>query len=344
MNQIIYKDYVKDASKVIKQYPIQIQFIKKYQYRTDKAVWFIKGNDKNYALKRYLLNKIQWQKMISAYNFLSQEVNNVAPLINTRANEPWVIYNNCYYILTNWVKGTKPDYSNLEDLTKLTRGIAQLHQAAKSYSAPETTQIAKNLGTWPLITRRKQGLLLEYKYEAEADSSDIFNRIYLKHYQRHFELFEEVAEVFESKLYQHWVNKIIKSPCLCVNGFSPHNFSLGEKGTLWLLHLDNICLDLPARDLRKLIFKTMFMKKNWCVETFSSIMQNYLAIYPLSKDELRVLLAELKAPHLFLNVTTNFYLNQKPHWTKDKFRTLLVESINFEQNKIELLHRFWQLI
>jgi len=219
MDQSIYKDYVKDASFVIKKYPIYVLLIKKHQYRSDKAVWFIKGNNKNYALKRYLLDKDQWQIMISAYNYLSKEVNNVAPLISSINNEPWVIYDGCYYILTNWVKGKRPDYTNPDDLIKLTRGIAQLHRAAKDYEIPKVIRIDKHLGNWPLLTRRKQGLLLEYKYEAEADSTDSINKLYLKHYQKYFELYEEVAEVFESKLYDKWVEKIRKAPCLCVNGF-----------------------------------------------------------------------------------------------------------------------------
>lgn len=344
MEHTIYRDYVKDASIVIKKYPISVYLIKKHQYRTDKAVWFIKSNNKNYCLKRYLLNKEQWEIMISAYNYLSREVNIVAPLINTMNDELWVTYNDSYYILTNWVKGRKPDYNNFEDLIKLTRGIAQLHKAAKNYSMPDIPKIGKNLGNWPLMSRRKQGLLLEYKYEAEADLSDTINKYYLKHYQIFFELFEEVVEVFESRLYKEWVNKIKNSPCLCVNGFSPGNFTLGENNSFWLLHLDNICLDLPARDLRKLIFKAMFIKKTWCKDTFTTIMQNYLEIFPLSKDELQVLLAELKAPHLFFNITTNYYFKQKPNWSKEQFKNLLVDAIKFEQNKIDLLSHYWQLI
>jgi len=343
MEQIIYKDYVKDASAVVKQYPIQILYIKRYQYRPNKAVWHIKSNTKNYALKRYILNKDQWNVMISAYNYLSKEINNVAPLINTINAEPWVIYNDCYYILTNWVKGRTPDYSDSDDITKLTRGIAELHQAAKDYQVP-AIKIDKHLGKWSLLTRRKQGLLLEYKYEAEANSSDIFCKLYLKHYQNFFEHFEESAEVFESKIYEDWVDKIKKSPCLCVNGFSSQNFSLGEKDAFWLLHLDNICLDLPARDLRKLIYKTMYFQKNWCTKTISLILQNYLDIYPLSKEELRVLLAELKAPHTFFNVTTNYFLKQKPNWSKEIFRSKMINAIRFEQNKIDILSRFWQLV
>src|SRR5690554_4583884 len=118
MEQTIYRDYVKDASVVIKQYPISVLLIKKHQYRTDKAVWFIKSKNKNYCLKRYNLNKDQWQIMISAYNYLSKEVNNVAPLIETINKEPWTVYNDSYYILTNWVKGRKPNLNSLEDLIK----------------------------------------------------------------------------------------------------------------------------------------------------------------------------------------------------------------------------------
>lgn len=340
MNSGIYKDYVQDASIVIKKYPIQVLFIKKHLYKTDKAVWFIKATDNNYALKRYLLDKDQWKIMISAYNYLSQGVNNVAPLIKTSEGQPWFIYDQHYYILTNWVKGKMPNYNDSEDLVKLTRGIAQLHLAAKDYKVPEIAPRRQYLGNWPLTTRRKQGLLLEYKYEAEADASNLLSKLYLKHYQKYFELYEEVAEVFESKIYTEWVKKIHESPCLCVNGFSPHNFSLEEKGAFWLLHLDNICLDLPARDIRKLIYKTMYFRKNWSLETLDLIIQNYLDIYPLSKDELKILMAELKAPHLFLNSSSNYFLKLKPLWSQEKFKTQFVEVLKFEQNKLETLSRF----
>lgn len=344
MEQSIIRDYVAEASTVLKKYPIQAFFIKKYQYRTKKAVWFVKTNQKNYALKRYLLDKKQWDMMISTYNFFSKEVNNVAPLINSKDDKPWVIYDNNYYILTNWVKGETPDYTNPDDLTKLVQGIAKLHLAARNYKETQKDNIDKHLGRWPLETRRKQGLLLEYKYEAENRISEAFCKLYLKHYQNYFELFEEVAEIFESRLYQKWVNKVKETPCLCVNGFSPQNFSLGEKENFWLLHLDNICLDLPAKDLRKLIFKTMYIKGKWCPETFSLIMKIYLELYPLTRDELKVLLAELKAPHLFVNITTKFFLNRKPHWSKEKFNSYLIKAIKLEQNKLDVLNRFWHLI
>ncbi|MFZ7103647.1 MAG: CotS family spore coat protein [Peptococcaceae bacterium] len=344
MDQSIIKDYVADASTVLKQYPIQALFIKKYQYKSKKAVWFVKTNQANYALKRYWLDDKQWNTIISAYNYLSKEVNNVAPLLSTKDANLWTKYKDNYYILTNWVKGSTPDYTNNEDLTKLTRGIAELHTAARNYPAADMENADKYLGRWPLDTRRKQGLLLEYKYEAENIGTHSFAKLYLKHYQSFFEIYEEVAEVFEHQIYQQWVKKTKEYPCLCVNGFSPHNFSLGEKNILWLLHLDNICLDLPARDIRKLILKTMYIKEKWCPETFALIMKNYLNIFPLAKDELKVLLAELKSPHLFFNVTTNFFLNQKANREADYYKTHLIKTLKFEQGKLDILSRFWQLL
>ncbi|MFZ5942974.1 MAG: CotS family spore coat protein [Bacillota bacterium] len=344
MDQSIIKDYVADASKILKEYPVQSLFIKKYLYKSRKAVWFIKTHQKNFALKRYSLDEKQWAVMISAYNYLSKEVNNVAPLINTKSGNLWVKDNQNYYILTNWVKGKTPDYKKQDDLTKLTQGIAKLHLAAKDYRAEDLEKGNGNLGLWPLNTRRKQGLLLEYKYEAENNNSESFAKLYLKHFQKFFDLYEDVAETFENKIYQQWVDKVKQNPCLCVNGFAPHNFSLGEKGNFWLLHLDNICLDIPARDLRKLIFKSMYIKEDWSPETFSLIMGNYLKVYPLAKDELKILLAELKSPHFFFNITTRFFLNQNSSWSNETFNKLLIKAIKFEQKKLEVLSRFWQLL
>lgn len=344
MEDKIIKDFVADASTVLKHYPVQTLFIRKFQYSSKKAVWFVKTNKANFALKKYELDDKQWKSMISAYIYLSKEVNNVAPLLTTKDNKLWVKYKDSYYILTNWVKGFTPQYTNNENLTKLTQGIAFLHCAAQNYQAQHMENKEKFLGRWPIDTRRKQGLLLEYKYEAENISKQNFPKLYLKHYQRFFELYEEIAEVFEDKSYQQWVEKVKQHPCLCVNGFSPHNFSLGENNNLWLLHLDNICLDLPARDIRKLVHKTMYLKDQWCPETFSLIMTNYLKIHPLSQAELKILLAELKSPYLFFNVATNFFLLGQKKCPPEEYEKLLVKALKFEKGKQDMLARFWHLL
>jgi len=336
MSQSIIKDYVAEAQLIIKKYPV---------HTSKKAVWFIKTHYQNYALKRYLLDKEQWKFMISAYKYLSQEVNNVAPLINTKDNQPWVTHDNHYYMLTNWVKGHMPNYDNKTDLEMLTHGIANLHIASQEYKPYNKEEYKANkLGGWSDEIRRKQGLLLEYKYEVENQTSEKFSKIYLKNFQDFFELYEEVAEVFESSIYKEWVKKIEKNPCLCVNSFSPKNFSLGEEKKVWLLHLDNICIDLPARDLRKLLFKVMYLKGKWCAETLAMIMKNYLQLYPLSENELRVVIAELKAPHLFSNITSRYFLDKNCQWSKEKFTNHLIKAIKLENQKLNILARFWKIL
>ncbi|NLW23728.1 MAG: CotS family spore coat protein [Clostridia bacterium] len=344
MNDFV-KDYVADAQVVLKSFPIVAFSIKKYQFLPKKSVWFVKTNQKNYALKRYLLNEEQWQFMISAYDRLSQEkIKYVAPLTKTKSGQLWIKYNGYYYILSDWVKGTVPDYTNERDLSMLAQGIAQLHLTSPSYNLPYKEHAEKNLGRWPEEMRRKQGLLLEYKYEAENESSVFFSKLYLRNYQIFFELFEEAAKTIESPLYSHWVKKIKKNTCLCINGFSPRNFSLGKEDTVWFLHLDNICIDLPARDLRKLLFKVMYINNTWDPHLFSLILRDYLQIHPLTTDELKVLLAELKAPHLFLNIASKYYLNRKPKWSKELFNSILTKTLRLEYEKLEVLKKFWQLI
>jgi len=88
----------------------------------------------------------------------------------------------------------------------------------------------------------------------------------------------------------------------------------------------------------------MYIKERWCTETFSVIMRSYLELNTLSKDELRVLLAELKAPHLFFNICSKYYLNKKPQWSKELFTSFLIKAIRLENDKLNVLSRFWHLI
>lgn len=335
-------DYVADAQLVLKQYPIHLFLIKKYQFQDKKAVWFIKTNKDLLALKRYGLDEQKWQAMISAYDFINKKGGNISPLIYTWDNKPWVYLKDYYYILTPWVKGKPADYLKEDSIVPIAHGISKIHCMSKNFQVPKDSYWKEYLGSWPEKTRRKQGLLLEYRYQAENLLPKTFAKIYLDNFQTFFSLLEDVAEVFEGPLYKKWVKKISKEPCLCLNDFSPKNFSIGKDKT-WILHIDNICIDLPARDLRKFIYRVMLTKETWCKETFATIMKEYLKLYPLSSDELKILLAELKIPYHFMNTTSRYFL-QESSSNFDNFSTILNKSLKLEQSKLSLLYRFWQLI
>lgn len=335
-------DYVADAQLVLKKYPINLFLIKKYQFQDKKAVWFIKTSKDLLSLKRYALDEQKWQAMISAYDFLSKKGGNISPLIYTWDNKPWVYSKDYYYILSPWVKGKPANYLNQENVISIAQAVAKIHSLSKNFRVPKDSYWQEYLGSWPEKTRRKQGLLLEYRYQSENLLPQTFAKVYLDNFQTFFSLLEDVSEAFEGPLYREWVKKISREPCLCLNGFSPRNFSVGKDKT-WILHIDNICIDLPARDLRKFLYQVMSTKETWCKETFATIMKEYLKLYPLSDDELKILLAELKTPYHFMNITSRYFL-QEDSSKLENFSTLLNKTLKLEQSKFSLLYRFWQLI
>ena len=84
----------------------------------------------------------------------------------------------------------------------------------------------------------------------------------------------------------------------------------------------------------------MYINNTWDPHLFSLILRDYLQIHPLTTDELKVLLAELKAPHLFLNIASKYYLNRKPKWSKELFNSILTKTLRLEYEKLEVLKKF----
>lgn len=339
MANSILRDYVAEAQFILKNYPIEPMIVKQHQYNNKKAVWFIKTKDHSYALKRYTLTKEKWEKIISAYYYLYQKEINIGSLIVSNNYKPWIAHNNNYYILTSWVKGSLPDFTNPQDITKLTKNIANLHQQSKEYT-PSTRDYKDKCSE----IQRKQGLLLEYKYEAENTSKESFSRIYLKNFKHFFDIWEDGTNNYCNSTYEKCMKKLKEKPCLCLNSFSPQNFSLDKDGNLWTLHLDKICIDFPTTDLRQLLFKIMYINEDWNEEIFSKIIKNYMKVNNLTKDELKLLLTDLEMPHLFFNISSHYYLFPNNTAYKAKLTTNLTNAIELESKKTKLLQKFWELV
>ncbi|SMB92677.1 spore coat protein, CotS family [Desulfonispora thiosulfatigenes DSM 11270] len=335
----IFRDYVAEAQFILKSYPIKPNIIKQTQYDSKKAVWFVKTNENSYALKRYTLTKEKWSNIISAYYFLFQKGFNIAPLIVTNSFKPWIVSDNNFYILTNWVKGDLPNFENIDDILKITKSIANLHLYSKEYT-PQTREYKDN----NIELKRKQGLLLEYKYEAENQKNDEFSLLYLKHFEYFFESWENTSQNFNKSAYKKLIKNLDTMPCLCLNSFAPLNFSLDTSENIWILHLDKIHIDLPVLDLRQFIFKIMYTNDCWDKKVLSQIMKKYLEIYPLTEEELNLLLIDLQIPHLFFNISTRYFLFPASKTTQATLTKILHKAIKLEKEKKLVLKDFWELI
>lgn len=335
----IFQDYVAEAQIILKNYPIKPNLIKQTQLDSKKAVWYVKTDENSYALKRYTLTREKWSKIISAYYYLFRKDFNIAPLIATNDFKPWIISDNNFYLLTNWVKGDLPDLTNIKDIIKITESIANLHLHSKEYT-PQTREYEDT----DIELKRKHGLLLEYKYHAENKKNEEFSLIYLKYFEYFFNSWEAALQKLAKSNYKELVKNLDKDPCLCLNNFTPSNFSLDANNNLWILHLDNINIDLPISDLRQFICKIMYVNGAWDKDIFSQIMESYLKIYPLTKEELKLLLIDLQVPHMFFNIATNYFLLSIDKAAASTLTASLNKAIALEKEKPLILNDFWKLI
>jgi len=76
---------------------------------------------------------------------------------------------------------------------------------------------------------------------------------------------------------------------------------------------DSITIDIPARDIRKLLNKIMKKNGKWNLEILRKFIRIYQSENPLSFSEWTVF------PHLFLGAMNKFYYKRDKEWSFDLF-------------------------
>jgi spore coat-associated protein S len=66
--------------------------------------------------------------------------------------------------------------------------------------------------------------------------------------------------------YKNWVEKGRQQGVLCHQDFAAGNLLIDPSGKLYVLDTDGITIDIPARDLRKILCKVMKKNGKWDFE------------------------------------------------------------------------------
>jgi spore coat protein I len=122
-----------------------------------------------------------------------------------------------------------------------------------------------------------------------------------------------------------------ESVVLCHQDYGRGN-ALLFNGQVFVLDLDGVTFDLPARDLRKLIGKNAENRGSWHSETISDILGWYEEINPLNNKEKEVLYIDMLFPHWFYGLVKNLFKGGKT------LKPSEIEKIaKLEESKVALL-------
>lgn len=319
------------ADEVLKNYEITAENKKLVQGGGIKTVWKIATPDGPVCLKRLRKTEAEAIFSINAQHYMASKGAKVPAIYPTKTGALYVNHNGQIFVLYRWVEGQAIHMDQPADLARAVAGIAEFHRDSAGFRPPADCRVSSKLGRWPRYYQSAKQRLLNWETTAADSPRDPVARIFTENVDFFVELADRAMSQLDESAYNEWVKEIEPKGSLCHQDYGDGNALWTEAG-IYVLDLDGVTNDLPARDLRKIIIKRMTKLGSWNAGLLHDITGWYTAVNPLTPDQLKVLYIDLLFPHDFHNTAKNPFLKQKLI-KPDK----LAEAVKLEKQKTDLL-------
>lgn len=299
------------ARSVLAQYDIEPVKIQVVQQGGIKTVWkVITGND-TFCLKRLKHTKEKALFSVEAQRYIRSKGGLVPDIILNRAHEAITDRNDELFVLYEWIEGKQLNFGNKEDFMAAMEGLAHFHKSSKGYRPPEGARVSTKIAKWPDQYRSMLNRLTEWKSVSARKAGTPVHDAYLKWVDPIIALGEKAIRYLEGSSYGDLSAPNSQAIVLCHQDYGKGNGLLTPDG-VWILDMDGVTFELAARDLRKIILKTMEDKGKWHEESMLEIISWYERANTLSMEEKRMVYIDTLFPHGFFGTVKNQFQKNKP--------------------------------
>ncbi|WP_372663936.1 CotS family spore coat protein [Cohnella sp.] len=329
-----------NAAEILKQYPLAVRSIRLLSWKGKKGAWAVQTDRGMKVLKKSPASKTRQMFLNQAVRHLQSNGAPIPNLVQTRSGTDIAEFKGECYVLSDAVQGSAPEYDTPAQLQQIMKTLGRFHLASRGFAGTGQVDERMHLGHWEDGYVQHLNDLETFKERAKRGSSS-FSKLYLKHADAFIRHGQEALRSIQSGAYSEWVRKVERQKNLCHQDFAAGNLIRTSKG-MYVIDMDSLTYDLPARDLRK-IFNKVMKKKGWSLERSVAMLKAYHSVHPLSADEYSVVKADLLFPHLFYGISSKYYKRRtEAEWDMGKTVEKLGAMIRSESSKVNVLNQ-WDL-
>lgn len=330
---------------ILSQYNINVVNIKKESDKGKKAIWRIKTTTGDKILKKHSCSSKTLEFIISAVDHLRDGKVNLPNIFKTKQNANYVLENNECYVLSEAIIGNPPNEDKPHELKMIVDTLALFHLASKNFIPPLNCKPRIHLGLQNEEFESQMNKLKDF-YDAELSSPkhSEFGQIILTSFPYFYKRMQLAIKENEKSGYEKWALEAKNTNCLCHQDFAASNLILTNSKRIFVLDIDSIAIDLPTRDIRKLLNKLMKKKGQWNLNTTTQILQWYNDTHPLEHWKWQVLKESLIFPHLFVGIMSKYYEKREANWTEARYIERLKAMIKTEKSIDTILENFERVI
>lgn len=327
---------VKLALDVLKNYDITTSAVTVVQSGSIKTVWKIRTGSETLCLKRLKQTYDKALFSVNAQVYIKNKGGNVPEIMFNINNQPITIYNDQLFVVYDWLNGRDLNFGISKDLESAVKGLAKFHMFSKGYKPVENARTSSKLGKLPEQYASMKSKFSEWKAVAEGNASAPHHSTYLKYADSMIAIAGRAIELINKSSYDSLTGPGSDSVVLCHQDYGKGNALMTDNG-IYVLDLDGVTFDLPARDLRKIIGKQAENKNHWSVCLINEVIDWYTQINPMDEKEKHVLYIDLLFPHWFFGLVKNIYKSNKA------VKPAKIEKIcKLEQYKVPILDSLLQ--
>lgn len=319
------------ARDVLREYGIQPESLAVIQSGAIKTVWKLRSSGRQLCLKRlrHTIDKAQFS--VNAQIYIKNSGGLVPGIILSLKGQPIVEYDGQLFVLYEWIDGSDLNFSNPADLKKAVQGLARFHIASKGYKPSGDSRVSTKLGRWPEQYTSMRNKMAAWKDTAASRPVQPSYTAYLKHTDAMTALADMALARLCASAYAALTTEGSDAVVLCHQDYGKGN-AISAAGGIYIIDLDGVTFDLPARDLRKIIGKQAENLGQWRTESITNIIDWYSQVNPQSKAEIEILLTDLLYPHWYYGLVKNRFQNEKPLKAEE-----IERAARLEESKVAVL-------
>lgn len=332
-------------NEVLVKYPYTVEGIRTESYKQKKGVWWVETTKGMKILKKQPNSESMLHFLLSAIAYLQNKGMHIPRVNETIDGSLYVKIGDTCFILIDAVEGINPNYMKSGELNTLVREMGRFHHASVGFIPPDESKVRQHLGNWRQdFSADASRLKVFYNEEKNKTVHKEFGKIVLEVFPSFLQRMEAAITGLGGPEYTAWVNKIAINGGLCHQDFAAGNILLNSAGRVYILDTDSLTIDLPARDIRKLLNKVMKKNGKWEPALLENVLRVYQQANPLTIDEWAVLKLDLTFPHLFAGIMDKYYRQREKDWTESKYLSRLKEMIVVERSLEEVLKKYDSII
>jgi CotS family spore coat protein len=250
-----------------------------------------------------------------------------------------VRYKKYFFYVTEWIDGQECNISTMEETLNTVKLLANFHLSVSKINS-SGLKIKDNIDNWLDLYNNKLNDFLIYKQAIEKKliktsfDNDYYNSIDL-YYNRGVKTLNSLNQ----SNYLSYLDNFNRETSICHNSFYYQNI-IKKDLEYYLIDLDSIVIDLQFTDLCKYIIRLMNRSEYfWEFDKAREMIEVYSEIYPISKEELKLMLYVIMFPHKFWKLGRKRYIKHK-NWNERKFNKKLIKLNSAIDKENEFIEKF----